>query len=188
MKVLKRSLLAIALFLGGWVTLAYFLPGSYVVSRSKLIEAPREAVWPLVADLAAWPQWGVWFERDPDMDLTYSRKTRGEGATLTWKSETEGNGRVEVLTYDAFQGYSYERSFEAWDLRSIGTFTLRPLRDGQATRITWSDTGDLGYNPFYRWLGLFLDGMIGPEFEAGLANLKPVAEARAADPADGSPR
>ncbi|MGJ3243180.1 MAG: SRPBCC family protein [Opitutales bacterium] len=180
MKTLKRILLALVLLVGGWIGLAYLLPGTYVVSRSTLIEAPRESVWPLVANLDAWPEWGVWFERDPDMDLAYSMKKRGEGATLSWQSETEGNGRVEVLTYDAYKGYSYELTFEAWDMRAIGTFTLNPYRDGAATRIIWTDTGDLGYNPLLRWLGLFLDGMIGPDFEAGLANLKERAEQRAA--------
>ncbi len=35
----------------------------------------------------------------------------------------------------------------------------------------------LGMNPLHRWFGLFLDRMIGPDFERGLARVKPLVEA-----------
>jgi hypothetical protein len=34
----------------------------------------------------------------------------------------------------------------------------------------------MGASPVYRWLGLFMDRLVGPDFEAGLANLKRLAE------------
>ena len=34
----------------------------------------------------------------------------------------------------------------------------------------------MGKNPLFHWLALFADGMVGPDFEAGLARLKQVAE------------
>ncbi len=36
--------------------------------------------------------------------------------------------------------------------------------------------GDMGANPLYRWMGLFMDKMVAPDFDAGLANLKALAE------------
>jgi hypothetical protein len=33
-------------------------------------------------------------------------------------------------------------------------------------------------NPMYRWLALFMNGMVGKDFEAGLANLKALAQAK----------
>jgi hypothetical protein len=58
---------------------------------------------------------------------------------------------------------------------SEGTMTLAP--DGDGVKVTWLDAGDLGMNPLFRWFGLFIEHMIGPDFEKGLANLKRVAEA-----------
>jgi hypothetical protein len=31
-------------------------------------------------------------------------------------------------------------------------------------------------NPLFRWFGLFIEKMIGPDFEKGLANMKKLAE------------
>ena len=36
--------------------------------------------------------------------------------------------------------------------------------------------GDMGANPLMRWMALFMDGMVGNDFDAGLANLKALAE------------
>jgi len=41
--------------------------------------------------------------------------------------------------------------------------------------------GDLGRSPLNRWFGLFMDKLVGPDFEAGLANLKRLSEAARQD-------
>ena len=43
-------------------------------------------------------------------------------------------------------------------------------------RVTWRMNGDIGSKPLSRWLALFGDRMLGPDFEAGLAKLKALAE------------
>ena len=43
-------------------------------------------------------------------------------------------------------------------------------------RVVWLMNGDMGSNPLLRWMTLFVDGMVGKDFEAGLANLKALAE------------
>jgi hypothetical protein len=39
-------------------------------------------------------------------------------------------------------------------------------------------TPDLGANPLARYFGLWMDGMVGPDFEEGLGRLKALAEAQ----------
>ena len=51
---------------------------------------------------------------------------------------------------------------------------LRP--EGSGTRVTWTNEGDMGTNPVNRYFGLMMDSMVGPDFEAGLKNLKALAE------------
>ena len=35
---------------------------------------------------------------------------------------------------------------------------------------------DMGMNPIGRWMGLTMDGMVGKDFDTGLASLKALAE------------
>ena len=58
--------------------------------------------------------------------------------------------------------------------RANGTLKLEP--EGAGTKVTWSFAGEAGRNPMMRYMGLMMDGMVGQDFEVGLANLKVLAE------------
>jgi carbon monoxide dehydrogenase subunit G len=68
----------------------------------------------------------------------------------------------------------YTLHFPEFGMRSTGQLRLEPT--GNATRVTWSNEGDVGANPVNRYFALMMDRMVGPDFEAGLANLKSLAE------------
>ena len=68
----------------------------------------------------------------------------------------------------------FELYFPDFDSTSTGTIAFTP--EGAGTRVTWSMVGDMGRNPVYHWFALNADRMVGPDFEAGLANLKALAE------------
>ena len=69
---------------------------------------------------------------------------------------------------------AFELFFPDFGTTSMGTLDLAPA--GAGTQVTWTMNGDMGSNPLYRWMALFMDKMVGPDFEAGLANLKALAE------------
>ncbi len=43
------------------------------------------------------------------------------------------------------------------------------------TKVTWRNSGNLPY-PIGRFFGLGIEGMLGPQFEEGLAGVKSIAE------------
>ena len=49
-------------------------------------------------------------------------------------------------------------------------------RPAAGTRVTWTNEGDMGANPVNRYFGLFMDRLVGPDFEGGLKNLKALVE------------
>jgi hypothetical protein len=55
------------------------------------------------------------------------------------------------------------------------TVVLEPA--GAGTKVTWGLDTDLGFNPIGRYFGMMMDGMVGPDYEKGLARLKAAAEA-----------
>lgn len=156
------------------LAVAFSFPRTYRVERSAVIQAKPEVVFAQVADLKAWKNWGVWYERDAQMQVTYSEPSTGIGAWSEWKSSSQGNGKATLVALTPGTYAEYKLEFEGWDTPSKGTFTLAPTPEG--TRVVWADEGDLGNSPVARWFGLFLDKMIGPDFEAGLAKLKTVCE------------
>ena len=150
------------------------LPRRYRVERSAVIKARPEVVFAQVADLREWKNWGVWFERDPQMQITYSENTAAVGGWSEWKSKSQGNGKATLTRLTPSTEAEYSLQFEGMGFASQGSFTLTPGNGG--VRVVWADTGDLGLNPVSRWFGLFLDRMIGPDFAAGLAKLRSFCE------------
>lgn len=150
------------------------LSPKFQVARSQQVQAPPEKVYALVAAPRAWAQWSVWNRRDPAMTISYNGPDSGPGAAWDWKSASQGNGGMRLTAADPPQRIAYEIRFEGFSTASTGELLFKPA--GSGTEVTWRMDGDMGGNPLYRWFALFSDSMIGADFEAGLANLKALAE------------
>jgi hypothetical protein len=174
-KILLRLLGGLAALLLLLVLVAYLLPSTYRVERTLVINAKPEAVFALVGDLRRWKDWGAWQERDPAMKMTYSEKTAVVGGWSAWESESEGNGKMTLTATDAPKRVVYKLEFPDMGTSSEGVLALTPAAGG--VQVVWTDAGGLGMNPLFRWFGLFIEKMIGPDFEKGLANMKKLAEA-----------
>lgn len=177
MKFLLKLVGGLALLVLLAVAVAFFLPKTYRVERSAVINARPEVIYTQVGDLRAWKNWTAWHERDPEMKLSYSENSAGVGAWSAWESKSEGNGKMTFTKVEPQKQVVYQLEFPDFGMISSGTMAIAP--DGAAQRVTWVSEGNLGMNPVNRWFGLFLDRMIGADFERGLAKLKPVSEAAA---------
>jgi uncharacterized protein YndB with AHSA1/START domain len=160
---------ALLLFAGG-----YALSPGFKAVRSTLVNAPADKVYALIADPREWKRWTVWNQRDPAMAITYSGPPSGTGAVWEWKSKTEGDGRMTFGAAEPGRRLAYELYFPDFGTTSTGALELAPESSG--TKVTWTMNGNMGSNPLMRWFALFGDRMVGPDFEAGLANLKALAE------------
>jgi hypothetical protein len=160
------------------VLVGLLLPGHYRVERTIVINAKPAVIYPLVGDLRAWKQWGVWFARDPAMTIEYSPATTEVGAWSQWKSKSQGDGKMVISAVHPNDDFEYSMVFADIGMVSHGTMALAATPDG-ATRVTMGMDGDLGHSPLYRWFGVFMNKLVGPDFEAGLANLKRLSESQA---------
>jgi uncharacterized protein YndB with AHSA1/START domain len=174
MKALKTLLIAVVALLALLFGVGLLLSPKFVVSRSVTVNAPPEKIYALIADPRGWTQWSAWNQRDPMMTIEYSGPASGAGAVWAWQSKSQGDGRMTFTTAEAPKRLGYELFFPDFGTTSTGDFRLDA--NGGATQVTWSMNGDMGANPLYRWMGLFMDRMVGPDFDAGLANLKALAE------------
>jgi len=175
MKWIKRILIGVVAVLLLFAAVGLALPSHFSVERSVTISAPAEKVYALIAAPEQWKRWSAWNARDSKMRIEYSGPASGVGARWTWHSDTEGNGSMEFTEAVPGQSLTYHLSFPDFGMESMGQLRLEPQPGG--VRLSWSNEGELGTRPDHRWFGLFMDRLVGPDFEAGLANLKQLAEA-----------
>ncbi|MCO7225628.1 SRPBCC family protein [Pleionea sp. CnH1-48] len=175
MGVLKRLVIAFVVLIALICVGGLFISPQYEVKRQIEVRSSADYVYQHVADLKAWQKWGVWFKRDPDMKVEYSGASQGVTAKSSWKSETQGSGEMTITHAEPAKMIQYNLYFPDMDMTSIGKMTFTQLDNGN-TLIEWSDSGDMGYNIVNRYFTLFLDDMLGPDFEEGLKNLKALTE------------
>jgi uncharacterized protein YndB with AHSA1/START domain len=161
--------LAVVLVGGGLM-----LSPTFTVTRSADIAAPPDKVYALVANPREWGRWAAWHQRDPAMKIEYSGAASGAGAGWSWKSASEGEGKMTFTAAQPPRRVVYDLYFPDFGTTSQGEFRIDPTPGG--SRVTWVMKGEFGRNPLLRWLALNADGMVGKDFEAGLAKLKSTAE------------
>ncbi|MEM9556235.1 MAG: SRPBCC family protein [Acidobacteriota bacterium] len=175
MKVLKVLLLGLVSLVVVLVVLGLFLPSSAQVERSTVIEAPPATIFALVNNYQRFNDWSPWADRDPDAVYEYSGPPQGVGAQMAWSGgPAVGTGSQEITLSEP-----YERIETALDFGDQGTadayFTFEPTGEG-ATQVVWGFGTEFGWNLASRYFGLVMDGMLGGDYEEGLANLKQLAE------------
>jgi hypothetical protein len=151
-------------------------PGTIHVQRAASIKAPPEKIFPLINDFHSWSAWSPYEKRDPAMKKTYGGAASGTGAVYEWDGNSEvGQGRMEITDASRPSRVALKLDFmKPFEGHDIALFALAP--QGDSTSVTWSMDGPSSY--VTKLIGVFVnvDRMIGNDFEAGLANLKAVAE------------
>lgn len=173
-KRVALSLIAIIVLLLG---IGLILPSTFNVQRSIDVAAAPERIYPLIADPREWKKWSAWNARDPAMKIDYSGPPSGIGAKWAWQSQSEGNGEMTFTNAVPNQRIDYALFFPEFGMRSAGEMRLDP--NGQGTRVTWTNRGDVGASPINRYFAQVMDRLVVPDFETGLNNLKAQAEGKA---------
>jgi hypothetical protein len=153
---------------------AALLPASYTVERSIEIAKPPEVVYPLVADYNNWLKWSPWPKMDPEAKQTVTGDPGAPGHSWSWAGETSGVGSMTLAVVEENRSVQSKLVFkEPMTSEADDFIILEPTATG--TRVTWRNSGNLPY-PVGRFFGLGLEGMLGPQFEEGLASVKSLAE------------
>jgi len=173
-RLLRWAVIALVLL----CAVSLFFPANQTIERSLLVEHSPDRVWELLEDPAAWNRWSPWYERDPEMKITYTGAPKGTGARWTWSSNSEGGGTVSIINASVPRQLNYVVQFDGLGGfgETQGEFILEPVNSG--TNLTWRFRLNAGFNPLMRWFGLFLDQMLGEDFKRGLNNIAATLEQR----------
>lgn len=174
--MLKILALMVVLSIVALLLYAATKPDTFLVQRSASIKAPAEKIFPLINDLRSFNRWNPYEKKDPGIQGRYSGPSSGQGAAYAFEGNKEvGKGSIEIIEAMPPRKVTMKLNMlEPFEARNIVEFTVQPA--GETTQVTWAMHGP---SPFVaKLIGTFvnMDRMIGKDFEAGLANLKQVAE------------
>ena len=151
---------------------------TYVVERSKKIDAAPADVFAHVVDLQKWEPWSPWAKMDPDMTTTYTGDPGEVGSSYHWTGNRKvGEGKMTVKEVETPSRVAIDLKFlKPFKSESVTEMLVSP--DGDGSNVVWRMTGEKTL--MVKIMGLIgknMDKMVGPDFEKGLTSLKKVAEA-----------
>ena len=174
--MIKIIAIAVAVLIVAILGFAATKPDVFRVLRAASIKAPPEKVFALINDFKRWDAWSPWEKKDPAMKRSFGAATAGKGASYAWEGNKDvGQGSMEITNSVPSSAISLKLDFlKPFEAHNRVDFTLE--EKGDATQVTWTMAGDTPY--FAKIIHVFIDmdRMVGKDFEAGLANLKAIAE------------
>jgi len=179
MSNLSIGLLCLGLALGLLLAYAAARPDEFRVERRARIAAPADKVWPLVSELRAFNRWNPYERKDPLLKSAYSGAPSGVGSRYDWDSREVGSGSLEITGQQPGRAVQMKLDFiKPFEAHNQAEFALQPTPDG-ATEVRWTMSGPANF--VSKLMGVFIDmdKMVGRDFEAGLQNLKQLAEGAA---------
>jgi uncharacterized protein YndB with AHSA1/START domain len=175
MRILRALFTFVVVIIVAFVALGFVLPRHSHVERSIEAAASPATVFDVVSGFKRFNEWSPWASLDPQTRYTYSGPESGVGARLQWQSDSPevGSGSQEIIAVEPDRSVAIRLDFGQTG-QPTSRMTLLPA--GSGTRIVWSMDSDFSNDFVGRYFAPFLDRMVGPDYERGLAQLKRLVE------------
>jgi uncharacterized protein YndB with AHSA1/START domain len=153
------------------------MSSTYTVERTRVVQAPVERVYPLIADFRQWTRWSPWEDVDPELHRAYSGADSGTGARYAWSGNRKaGAGNMTVTDAQENSRVEIDLVFEKpFKSQTRTTFELTPL--GEGTKVTWRMTGPKPLVMRILSPVMNMEKMVGKDFDKGLDRIALVAPA-----------
>jgi Polyketide cyclase / dehydrase and lipid transport len=169
-------LLGLAVLIVVFLFVAAQQPNELSVKRSITVLAPAAFAFAEVNDLSNWQVISPYAKEDPAAKYTLSESTVGVGSSIEWSGNSKvGAGRITIgeSRPNELVRYNFE-FFKPWYCTNTTDFILRPVASG--TEVTWAMSMRNNFVAKASGLLMNMDKLMGESFEAGLVNLKNLAE------------
>jgi hypothetical protein len=174
--VFLRIVIIVGIAVAAVLIYAATRPDTLRITRSTVIRASPETIFALIDDFHSWVKWAPQDREDPTMARSYSGAASGVGAISDWEGAgSAGKGRMSITESLASSKISVKVDFiKPFAAHNLNQFTLEPV--GSSTKVTWTMEGTNVY--LTKVMGMFvnMDRLMGNHFEAGLENLRMIAE------------
>jgi hypothetical protein len=172
-------LIVLAVLLVVFLIAAARRPDELRVERSITILAPASLAFARVNDLRKWQEMSPYVKEDPAAKCTFSGPSAGVGSSLEWAGNAKvGAGRMTITDSrpDELVRFKFE-FFKPWYCTNTTDFIFRTT--GAGAEVTWAMSMKNNLVAKASGLVMNMDKLMGESFEAGLMNLKNLAEAAA---------
>jgi len=161
MQILKYLFLLLLLSLVATTIFVATQKGEFQLERSKIINAPKTAVFNYVNDYQNWPNFNSWMLDDENLKMIFPAITSGKGASCSW---TGADGTGDIQTTTSKNNESITQKLNNNGTESDVFWYFKDTVGG--TKVTWKTKGNLSFElKMYATLQGGVERKIGAEYE-----------------------
>lgn len=178
MKVLKKILTFIGIFIGLVMIAAIFVKREYSVEREIVINKPKQQVFEYIKLLKNQDNYSKWAMMDSKMKKEYTGTDGTVGFISAWDSENKelGRGEQEISKITEGERVDYQlRFFEPMSSTSPAYMTTDSVSATQ-TKVKWGMSGTMAYPTNVVLMFMDISEILGRDLTTGLTTLKGVLE------------
>jgi hypothetical protein len=178
MKILKKILTFIGIFIGLVMIAAIFVKREYSVEREIVINKPKQQVFDYVKFLKNQDNYSKWAMMDPKMKKEYTGTDGTVGFISSWDSEDDqlGRGEQEIKKITEGERIDFQlRFFEPMSSTSPAYMTTDSVSATQ-TKVKWGMSGTMAYPTNVVLMFMDISEILGRDLTTGLTTLKGVLE------------
>lgn len=178
MKIFKKILIAIGVFISMLLFTALFVKKEYSVEKEIVINKAKTEVFEYIKLLKNQDNFSKWATMDPKMKKTYSGKDGTVGFVSAWQSDNDevGEGEQEIIKITEGQRIDYELRFmKPIEASNLAYMTTEVVNENQ-TKVKWGFSGHMNYPMNLMMLFMDMEKMVGDDFQTGLKKLKTILE------------
>ena len=173
------GLVAVAIL--GVLVMAMMQPDHIHMERTVQIAATAADMAPFAEDLKKVNEWSPWVGKDPNAAQSYTENTTGVGATYSWKGNDEvGEGNMAVKSAVPGKVVHHLTFIAPFQAEADAAIAWEEAGDGVSVVWTYDDPAPTFMSKVMT-VFVDMDTMLGPDYEKGLQNLKPLVESAAAE-------
>ncbi len=167
MRILKYLFLLLLLSMVALSIFIATLKGPFSVEKSIVINSQKALTYEYVNNQKNWKDWNYLAIEDPNIDINYSKTTKGNGSSINWNGK-EGNGKLKTIKLKA-----NENIIQTLDINGNTAEVAILFRDTLGkTKVTMKAKGNMNY--LMKIKNFIYEGpqvLFGNFFEKNLYNL-----------------
>ncbi|CAD5275056.1 MULTISPECIES: SRPBCC family protein [unclassified Imperialibacter] len=173
MKALKIILYIVLAIVVIGVAAVFMIPTEYQLERSITINAPKKLVIQQAGRFENFVKWSPWNKLDPNMTYTIQGADGEVGSRYAWVGNDQvGEGSMEITSISENKIEEDLIFLKPFESKAKVSLTFETTSDG--TKVTWAMDSE-SPRPM-NLMNPMMDGLMGPDFESGLAELKVLSE------------
>lgn len=178
MKILKKILILLAVFIVLLLVLGLFTRKSYSVEREITINKPKQEVFDFVKFIKNQNTFNKWVLLDPKMRKDYRGTDGTVGFVYAWDSDNKdvGKGEQQITKIAEGERIDFEIRFEKPFASTAPAYMITESISQNQTKVKWGFSGTMAYPMNIMLLFVNIEDMLGKDLDTGLQNLKGILD------------